>query len=260
MNIFKEYFFLFLFGILSINLYSQYNFETGNSYHILQNEVAIRLEPNINSNVIAVLNINDEIELLENTNISEEINNTWSYWYKIRYGNILGYIFGGYLSINSFETNFLNGTNSNFYFRCTTKMNWYYIRDGIKYYGSTIDSHSDIFIYFNNQRINTNVLNRYWFNTHGSEFIPLRVTDESHFDWCEFEKNDNYILIRLYNYGRHNYVWTTTYKINVNGEISFYEWAEDDLYIIRRNENGGLEYIGDIGYWPGEKVMEMLNE
>jgi hypothetical protein len=49
-----------------------------------------------------------------------------------------------------------------------------------------------------------------------------------------------------------DYDLTTVYKVNGNGEISFFEWTEiylDYFYRIRVNEEGEMVYVGNIGPW-----------
>jgi len=85
--------------------------------------------------------------------------------------------------------------------------------------------------------------------------------DSRDFNSCEFENNNDHVLIQLRNYGRHDYVWTTTYKIDGNGGIEFYEWTEgfweydenDNSFIDIKyritNINGELKYSGNFGNW-----------
>jgi hypothetical protein len=93
-------------GNVAIDSYgnSVYEFNLG-KYHILQYRANMREEPSRNSDVIAIMSFNDEIEILENTRISEEINNVQAYWYKIKYGNITGYTFGGNIAVETLVNN-----------------------------------------------------------------------------------------------------------------------------------------------------------
>ena len=114
-------------------------------YRILQYRANVRSKPTTKSETVAILNLNAEVEILENTWISEKINGAWAYWYKIAIGNTIGYIFGGNLAIDTLITDIdKNGINDYFHFRFS---GW-----------GTINPSTDVIIYINNQRISTNVL------------------------------------------------------------------------------------------------------
>jgi hypothetical protein len=257
---------IFLINVISINLFPQsierkpyepYDYIVGEKYRILQYRANIRQEPTRNSQVIAILSLNDEIEILENAGIKEEINEIWGFWYKIKYGSIIGYTFGGNLAAEFLVTDIdKNGINDYFYLR--------YSVDYTEYTIPMIYSYRDIIIFINNQRISTTMLHRYWFDTHSGEFIPLRDTGSQIFDKCIFENNNDHVLIKFPQFAR-DYEWTTVYKVNGNGEISFFEWTEfviggmdyennrfiysNLFYRISVNEEGEMEYVGNIGAW-----------
>jgi hypothetical protein len=176
------------------------------TYHVLQYRANIRSEPSRDSNAIAVLSLNDEVEILENTFLEDKINNVWGFWYKIKYGNIEGYIFGGSLARDAFETDIdKNGIHDYFYFRTSGK--------------STINPSTDVVIYINNQRINTALLE--------SE----RYFDDRPFEWCTFEEDDGYVLVGLSQEGRHGYEYMTIYKVMPNGRIEYVsDWNEIDYW------------------------------
>jgi len=233
-----------------------YRLETGNEYHILHYRANVRSGPGRNSDVIAILRFNDKVKIMENTEIQERINGVRGYWYKIQYGNITGYMFGGSLAASSLLTDIdNNGIIDSLHFRYSRPERW-----------NNFNSHTDVIIYINNQRINTSTLNEWSFDTHRRPFSPIRETDQHHFVQGIFEEKDDHVLIILRNFGRHDYEWTTVYKINALGEISFFEWTEGftefnhetgELYSsvavrVRRNENGEMIYSGRFGhYWEG---------
>ena len=165
------------------------------TYHVLQYRANVRSEPNRNSNVIAILSLNDEVEIKGRTNFEEKINNVWGFWYRIWYNGCLeGYIFGGSLALNTFETDIdKNGVHDYFYFRASRRR--------------TINPHTDVIIYINNQRISTNVL--------GSE--PDLVGKD--FESCIFEENDGYVLIWLYTELNDREGYGGIYKVMPDGKI-----------------------------------------
>jgi hypothetical protein len=185
-----------------------YNFELG-KYHILQYRANVRSSPGLNSSVIAILRLHDEIEIIENTFIEEFINNEWGFWYKIKYGNITGYTFGGNIAFGALETDIdKNGIKDYFYFRYSAGFGWGYIEPS-----------KDVFIYINGQRVNTNILS----DTERSFNKP--------FDWCIFEEHDGYVLIGLNQYGRHDYVYQHVFKVTPDGNIEYlYNWDEIDYW------------------------------
>jgi len=203
-----------------------YKFPLGKKYHILQYRANIRDAPARSGKIIAVLSLNDEIEVLENTLINERINDVWGYWYKIKFGNISGYTFGGNIAVETLITDIdKNGINDSFQFRFSNK-DANYSRDWDR-----LDSYIDVIIYINNQRINTDMLDRYWFSSLDPK-LPEKDIDyikggyEHFFDDCRFIKNDDYVLIELERWGKDNYIWKTIYKVDKYGKIEFYEWQD----------------------------------
>jgi Leucine-rich repeat (LRR) protein len=176
-----------------------YEFKSG-TYRILQYRANVRAEPNRNSKSITVLNLHDEVEIVENTFVEEKINNIWGFWYKIKCGNITGYTFGGNIAYSSLVTDIdKNGINDYFY--------WRFSRGE---YSGVINPLTDIIIYINNQRINTDVIN----TTEGS--LLSRP-----YEWCILEEGDDDVLIGFVQYGRHQYEYITIFKVNPNGKIEY---------------------------------------
>jgi hypothetical protein len=215
---------LFIIGIISTNIIAQsnetfaYEFKVGEKYHIFQYRANIRENPRRDSAVIAVLSINDKIEIIENSLIVEKINRVWGFWYKIKYGNIIGYTFGGNISINTLITDIdKNGMDDYFHFRCSNEN----LTNNSVYW--QLDSYSDVIVYINNKQINTNMMDAYYMQ----EFGPVKDTGEHIFNWCEFKEMDEYVNINLIRFGKDNYKWTTVYKINKEGNIDFVEYITE---------------------------------
>jgi hypothetical protein len=204
-------------GLKIIRFYNYYKGEDGhsvifepNKYYIFQYRANIRKEPDRNSDVIAILNLHDEIEISENSWIEERINNLWGYWYKIKYGNITGYIFGGNIAYRALVTDIdKSGTKDYFYYRYSNGE-----------YGHIINPLTDILIYINNQRISTNVLN-----------TADRYLGDRPFERCIFEEGDDDVLIGLSQEGRHGYEYMHIFKVTSDGGIEFVSnWNEIDYW------------------------------
>jgi hypothetical protein len=165
--------------MISINVFAQH--ELG-KYCIMQYRANVRMEPTRNSQVIAILSLHDEIEILETPdfNFVEEINGMWNYWYKIKYGNIIGYTFGGNIAYKKLITDIdKNGINDYFYVRFSSDL-----------FDKIHLSTDDIVIYINNQRINTDFL----YEQPSSEKATV-------FWRCEFVEIDDCVIIDLETYG-----------------------------------------------------------
>jgi hypothetical protein len=191
MTIYKKIFEFIFFFFVSINVFAQY--ELG-KYHIMQYRANVRMEPTRNSEVIAILSLHDEIDILEYFNHEEEINGMWNYWYKIKYGNIIGYTFGGNIAYKKLITDIdKNGINDYFYVRFSSLV-----------YNKIHLATDDIVIYINNQRINTN-------------FLYEHPSRENIFWRCEFVERNDHVIIDLETYGGdhgswNNYYFEVTYR------------------------------------------------
>jgi len=164
-------------------------------YYILQYGVNVRAKPTRNSDIIAVLNLNDEIQIVENSEVEEEINGDWGYWYKIKHNDITGYTFGRNIAAKTLITDIdKNGIKDYFYLRFSSPWN--------------IDPDKDILIYINNQRISTKVIST------SKRYAP--------FQSCTFEERDGYVLIDL-RYEGHDSLFIHIFRVLPNGKI------EEDL-------------------------------
>jgi hypothetical protein len=176
-----------------------YPYELG-KYHIMQYRANVRMEPTRNSVVVAVLSFHDEIEILENSMIAERINGVRSFWYKIKYGKIIGYTFGGNIAYKTLVTDIdENGINDYFYVRYSHSPGYETL-----FYPET----DDVVIYINNHRIGTDFLrDRFKYG--------LWVS-------CEFTDRDGYVLICLEQSGGDHRPWYKHYlKVTSDGKIEY---------------------------------------
>ena len=167
-------------------------------YYTVDTPINIRFEPNLNSRIIGQLELHEKIEIVESAMLIQQIGDIWADWYKIKYKNSFGYIWGGYIAYKTviFDING-NGINDYFQFRC---------RD-VQAYTALIDGSEDIFIFINNKRILTN------------NIFP------SHINHCDFLIDDNKVIIKI----DRRVDWVVeyyNYEINTNGNIIFIEKYE----------------------------------
>ncbi len=122
-----------------------------NYYFILEHSVNIYSHPSLNSRITEQLKLNDEIYITERTDVVQEIDHVWGYWYKIKKDKMEGYIFGGYIAVSFFRDSIDidgNGIYDYVYSRISNFDGDYWELDGI----------NDIFIYINGKRIATDIL------------------------------------------------------------------------------------------------------
>lgn len=77
--------------------------EANSTYHVFGEKVNLREKPDTKSKVISVLNPGDPILILEQSKQKLEQNNLAEYWYKIKFKNFTGYLWGGLISDYSFS-------------------------------------------------------------------------------------------------------------------------------------------------------------
>ena len=141
-------------------------------YYMLDSPVNVRLEPNLNSRIIGQLKLHERIEIIGSAVLIQQIDNIWAGWYKTKYGNDLGYIWGGYIAYKTLVFDIdKNGIDDYFYYR---------LRDVQSYIGF-IDAWQDIFIYINNKKVST------------KDLYPRNCSG------CDFEINGDKILIYVSN-------------------------------------------------------------
>jgi hypothetical protein len=201
---------LIIFLIISLNVFAQdvdwywyYPYPLG-KYHIIQYRANVRMEPTRNSDVIAILSFYDEIEILENSRIQEEINDVWGFWYKIKYGNIIGYTFGGNIAYETIVTDIdKNGINDYFCYR--------FSRSKVPGFAFPyLDTYSDIIIYINNQRIGT---------TNLITDLNVHRFEECHFSTEIDETGIKYVILELVYYGRDDSGFVYFFRVKPDGKI-----------------------------------------
>jgi hypothetical protein len=210
----------------NINYFTEI-FDVGEKYHVFQYRVNVRSEPNRDSSVVAVLSIHDEIEILENTWNHEQINGFWSFWYKIKYGNITGYTFGGNIAWQTIITDIdKNGVDD--YFSCRTPVNASSI--------GPVYTLRDIRIYINNERISTRdiVPPHRKILTSNEEGIYGLINEVAYrdeyghqFDLCRIKQRNGYVIIEMLD-GYRDYMKVYVYKVFPNGMIQFIREIDDD--------------------------------
>jgi uncharacterized protein YqgQ len=184
---------------------SPYKFEPG-FYRIIDYPINIRSEPGLHGNIIGRLSLHDEIEIIENTNRMDYFETYYDYWYKIRFNNIFGYIWGGYIAAKYFETDIDNNGQKDFiYIRFIIKTG---IWQGTSNYYE-VKSHGDggIIIYFNNRKININLINE--------TLTSLWSRDEFYYAGAIIKYNNEYYLMYV------NELDNRIFKINKNGSIDY---------------------------------------
>ena len=68
----------------------------------------IRKEPNLESEILSHLRLNNVVKILEQNSYTEKIEGEEDYWYKISYQGISGWVFGSYLEIYESREKALN--------------------------------------------------------------------------------------------------------------------------------------------------------
>ena len=187
-----------------------YEFRPG-YYYILDSSVNIYSEPDLGSQIIDRIELNEQIEILETTEEIMKINSIFAYWYKIKYKDNTGYIWGGNIAVNTLKIDIdENGINDFFHFRY----------ERLQEFQGIINAVNDIYIYINDNRISTKELQpdqaMYCnFEYNGIDVI-LKLRDHGKIEYIE---NDSYVIVNYY-----------TFRINKNGEIIFME------KVIEQNE------------------------
>jgi hypothetical protein len=222
--------------------------EPGETHFILQYRAKARERPSLDSPVISVLSLGNKVEILE-VNTWDEINDYYDDWYKIKCNDVIGYTFGGNLGYERLIVDIdHNGINDFFSYRSRF----------LFYTGQNV--HRDIFIFINNQRINTAALNTY------SSNYELK---EPNFGWCEFEEQDDHILMKLSQWGNlsedgNNYAFWNIYKINAQGTIEFIDWELGNIrgrdYRSIRTTESNLQEPKPLNGWEEWFTLEAYEE
>lgn len=195
-----------------------YNILPG-KYYILENGVSMRNQPSLNGEIIETLHLSYEIEIIENMGNQLFIDGVLQNWYKIKWGNSIGYIFGGSIAenvshlfgqVDVYDID-KNGVNDYFFYRVskTEKVHEGDILFTPKEFYSYI-SPDDIYIYINNKRISNQVLeNKY----------------ENYQDWqnCVYYQKDDFILLDI-----HSYYYGIIFYIYPDGKIEFKKYFDPE--------------------------------
>jgi hypothetical protein len=200
----KLFFFISFLLAVGANVYaSAWSLPLGLHY-MLDDGVRIRSEPNLRGSIIGKLELHDTIEILENTEIEQQINNVWAYWYKIRHNNLVGYIWGGFTAMAAliFDID-ENGQNDYFYYRASSMVQVFDFVPEIR--------PTDIFIYINNRRIPVDI------PEHSYSYIKWYTV-------CTFEVQSGKVIMQLLQLGLRE-----TYEIDTHGTISLVERFTYDI-------------------------------
>jgi hypothetical protein len=195
-----------LFITSSWGLYPQerhiFEFDKG-FYYMLDYPVNVRSEPNLRGSVVGQLRQHERIEIISNAGNAQKIENVWAYWYKIKFNENEGYIWGGNIAYHTLISDIdNNGINDYFYYRISD----------YEYVFPVINGKEDVFIYINNQRIST-------------ENISVRTRNGIKNSWmsCQFEKKDNNtVIIKMRNVAP-DFEDIDIFEINNTGRIIFIE-------------------------------------
>jgi len=136
-------------------------------HFILDYPVNIRSEPSLMGYVIGRLGLHSEIEILKKTENSQIISGLNHFWYEIRYGNIIGYIWGGFIAVTR-TILIVDNVEIVCYFRISNMVRIPTGRVGMIQFYHYFESFlpNDIFIYINNERVSIRVFEEV-FNTFG---------------------------------------------------------------------------------------------
>lgn len=74
-------------------------FKNGDIVYLFGNNVNLRTEPTSESETLGLLKIGQRIEIVEKTDIKNNLNGIKSPWYKVKYAEKIGYILGGLISL-----------------------------------------------------------------------------------------------------------------------------------------------------------------
>ena len=176
-------------------------------YRIIDYPINIRSEPGLHGNIIGKLSLHDEIEVIENTNKMDYFENYSDYWYKIKINNIVGYIWGGYIAVNYFETDLdKNGQKDIIYIRYIYKIG---IWKGTKNYYKEITLGNDgIIIYINNKKINVNIINEKiaYFWQYDEFYYTVRIIEYNNEYYLECSNVSDGIIFKINSNGLIDYL------------------------------------------------------
>jgi hypothetical protein len=85
--------------------YADYEFEKGRTEFMYGNNVVLRAEQHPESKALDTLIIGDAITIIEKGNTTTDLNGQSSYWYKVKWKRKVGYVLGGWISLDHTEIN-----------------------------------------------------------------------------------------------------------------------------------------------------------
>jgi hypothetical protein len=245
-----------LFLFVSIKVFSQ------DAFFCVDGPLRIRNEPNLNSRQIGSLNLFDMVNIIERTSNKSTIDGIEDYWYKIRFNNIEGYVFGGYGVIikEKYEVNtiddFINILPLNFQTEELGRYIFTWPADHVPMvrldYSVTFMNHSfNLHIYFrpNSQIEINNVSNRY----------NLEIRNANN----QFGRGDSYKILNELN---RPYVSELTTFYGNQGRYFFQNWASGTTYDIANflfetnfdNIFNGI-IISPFNLWLNSRDLETIN-
>ncbi|GHU37058.1 hypothetical protein FACS1894172_20340 [Spirochaetia bacterium] len=168
----------------------------------MSENVNIYSTPRIDSKLVDSLKLHDKIYVIEDVHNEQEINGTTSCWYKIKYNNTKGFIWGGNIAVETFIFD-IDKNNINDYFQY--RISWV----GSNYH---FDAKNDVLIYINGNNISTDYLKR------NDEIFKDEIFKYS-YDRCTFELSENRAIINL-NHGGPNYFAKYTFEMDRDGIIT----------------------------------------
>ncbi len=114
----KKYFFIFMFltavlffaqtNVIDLNKKYAGELAPGKIYFIFESKVKIRDNSGLESNVLGMGSIGEQVEVIQKIEKEEEIYGFTANWYKIKWKNVTGFIWGGLLADNGFSEDFNN--------------------------------------------------------------------------------------------------------------------------------------------------------
>jgi hypothetical protein len=198
-----------------------FDIEPGCNYVILDYSVNIREQPNQHSRVIGQLQLHDYIDVIENMGNAQTIAGVTQNWYRIKFSNIEGYIWGGYIAVGSAGSFDIdnNGVDDYFYTRFSDM-------DGnIPYLPPMRIFPHDIFIYINGKRVSTTAF----------EGLTVRRGEiVTHVDYFGY-----YISLGIFN--------PNELEIGITVRVDGGAWETTNLKFVM-DRNGAIRFRGEFMY------------
>lgn len=85
--------------------YPDYTFEKGRTELMYGNNVVLRADQHPDSKALDTLKIGDPVTIIEKGNTTTHLNGQPSYWYKVKSKKKVGYVLGGWISLDHTEIN-----------------------------------------------------------------------------------------------------------------------------------------------------------